>query len=66
MAKKIMAKFKDKSGHVCEVYSLDNIEKFRNNNNYTEILDNKAETKTKKSKPSKSLELGKEEQESDV
>lgn len=36
-----MAKFKNKKGGICEVYSLDNIEKLRSDKNYTEIIEKK-------------------------
>lgn len=38
-----MAKFKNKKGGICEVYSLDNIKKLRENKDYIEITE-----KTKK------------------
>ena len=59
-----MAKFNDKSGHVCEVYSLDNIEKFRKDKNYIEIFESKGPIKSKVKKIDKASELNKEDQES--
>ena len=38
-----MAKFKNKKGGICEVYSLDNIRKLKENKDYIEITE-----KTKK------------------
>lgn len=44
-----MAKFKNKKGGICEVYSLDNINKLRKDKNYTEISN-----KLEKDKPNTS------------
>lgn len=44
-----MAKFKNKKGGICEVYSLDNIEKFRKDKNYIEINEKKSQIEIKPS-----------------
>lgn len=44
-----MAKFKNKKGGICEVYSLDNIEKLRKDKNYVEISTKKSQTEIKSS-----------------
>lgn len=58
-----MAKFKNKKSGICEVYSLDNIEKFRKDKNYIEINEKKSQIETKPSNiaiPNKLEESGKE------
>lgn len=44
-----MAKFKNKKGGICEVYSLDNIENFRKDKNYIEINEKKSQIEIKSS-----------------
>lgn len=48
-----MAKFKHKNGGICEVFSLDNIEKFSKDSNYTRIDAVKANNKPKHSQEDK-------------
>lgn len=49
-----MAKFKHKNGGICEVFSLDNIEKLGKDSNYTRIDGVKANIKPKHSQEDKS------------
>lgn len=42
-----MAKFKNKKGGICEVYTLDNIKKLTNDKNYTRIDEKNADIKSK-------------------
>lgn len=42
-----MAKFKNKKGGICEVYSLDNINKLNKDKNYTIIDEKKTDIKSK-------------------
>lgn len=45
-----MARFKHKSGGICEVLTRSNIEKLRKNPQYKEIIDKKEKTKTGENK----------------
>ncbi len=44
-----MAKFRNKKGGICEVYTLDNIKKLTDDKNYTKIDEKKADIKAKTS-----------------
>ncbi len=46
-----MAKFKHKSGGICEVLTQSNIEALRKNPQYKEMIDKKEKTKTEENKP---------------
>lgn len=45
-----MAKFKHKNGGICEVFSLDNIEKLKKDKNYSLLDEKKGSAVTKKPK----------------
>jgi len=60
-----MARFKNKKGGVCEVYSLDNIEKLRKDKNYVEINEKQPQIKTKTSSTASINNPEKTDQESD-
>lgn len=50
-----MAKFKHKNGGICEVFSLDNINKLKKDKNYTEISEKKPIIRAKEQSESKSI-----------
>lgn len=52
-----MARFKNKKGGICEVYSLDNIEKFRKDKNYIEINEKRSQMEAKPSDTTNSNKL---------